>query len=201
MTAPAVSIIVPYFNPGVFLREAIESVLAQTFTDWELILVNDGSTDGTCRVGMSACADRSPFSLTRYTSSAPLNLQHRGQYELWSLHPRCRTTALGAYLACTPARYRRSPNSISSSDRIRASNPPIFSNNSRRIEQFNPNHVDCSASAPIELSKGEPPSAGITSDNSRSQARCSNSSVFETNGVCRSSTILPNTTVGWPLAA
>lgn len=46
MSPPAVSIIVPYFNPGDFLREAIESALAQTFTDWEMLLVNDGSTDG-----------------------------------------------------------------------------------------------------------------------------------------------------------
>jgi glycosyltransferase involved in cell wall biosynthesis len=48
--APAVSIIVPYFNPGSFLREAIESVLVQTFTGWELLLVDDGSTDESDRV-------------------------------------------------------------------------------------------------------------------------------------------------------
>lgn len=50
MSAPVVSIIVPYFNPGDFLREAIQSVLAQTFTDWELLLVNDGSTDHSDRI-------------------------------------------------------------------------------------------------------------------------------------------------------
>jgi glycosyltransferase involved in cell wall biosynthesis len=50
MSAPTVSIVVPYFNPGDFLRDAIESVLAQTFTDWELLLVNDGSTDGSERI-------------------------------------------------------------------------------------------------------------------------------------------------------
>jgi len=50
MSAPSISIIVPYFNPGDFLREAIESVLAQTFADWELLLINDGSTDDTDRI-------------------------------------------------------------------------------------------------------------------------------------------------------
>jgi len=46
----SVSIIVPYFNPGDFLREAIESVLAQSFTDWELLLINDGSEDGSNQI-------------------------------------------------------------------------------------------------------------------------------------------------------
>ncbi|MDT8067547.1 MAG: glycosyltransferase family 2 protein [Terriglobia bacterium] len=56
MTAPAASIIVPYFNPGDFLCEAIDSVLAQTFTDWELLLVNDGSTDNTDRLAADFAA-------------------------------------------------------------------------------------------------------------------------------------------------
>lgn len=39
------SIIVPVYNAEQYLSEAVESVLKQTFPDWELILVNDGSTD------------------------------------------------------------------------------------------------------------------------------------------------------------
>ena len=42
---PTVSVIIPFFNSGDYLSEAVESVRAQTFKDWELILVNDGSTD------------------------------------------------------------------------------------------------------------------------------------------------------------
>jgi glycosyltransferase involved in cell wall biosynthesis len=42
---PLVSIIVSFLDPGAFLREAVESVLRQDFHDWELALVDDGSTD------------------------------------------------------------------------------------------------------------------------------------------------------------
>lgn len=41
------SIVIPTYNRAVFLPKAIESVLAQTFADWELIIVDDGSTDNT----------------------------------------------------------------------------------------------------------------------------------------------------------
>ncbi len=45
--SPLISIIMPVYNAERFVAEAIESVLAQTLTDWELIIVDDGSTDAT----------------------------------------------------------------------------------------------------------------------------------------------------------
>lgn len=40
------SIITPFLNPGPFLSEAVQSVVAQTYRQWELLLVDDGGTDG-----------------------------------------------------------------------------------------------------------------------------------------------------------
>jgi len=44
---PRVSIIMPAYNASDFIREAVDSILAQTFRDFELIILNDGSTDDT----------------------------------------------------------------------------------------------------------------------------------------------------------
>lgn len=47
---PKISIIVPIYNAGKYLRPALESVRAQTYQDWECVCVNDGSTDGSEKV-------------------------------------------------------------------------------------------------------------------------------------------------------
>ena len=52
---PRVSIITPIYNAAAFLDETIQSVLAQDYTDWELMLVDDGSTDGSRNIAQYWC--------------------------------------------------------------------------------------------------------------------------------------------------
>jgi glycosyltransferase involved in cell wall biosynthesis len=47
---PLVSIIMPAFNTADYIEEAVDSVIAQTWPEWELIIVNDGSTDQTSAI-------------------------------------------------------------------------------------------------------------------------------------------------------
>ena len=58
-TTPRVSVVMPIYNGAEFLALSIDSVLAQTLPDFELILVDDGSTDGTAEIiRRYAAADR-----------------------------------------------------------------------------------------------------------------------------------------------
>ena len=44
---PKISVVMPAYNAEQYIAEAIESVLNQTFTDYEFIVIDDGSTDST----------------------------------------------------------------------------------------------------------------------------------------------------------
>ena len=49
---PLISSVIIFFNAQKFIREAIESVIAQTYDNWELLLVDDGSTDGSTQIAL-----------------------------------------------------------------------------------------------------------------------------------------------------
>lgn len=55
---PAITVLMPAYNAERYIAEAIESVLQQTFTDFELLIVNDGSTDHTVNIIRSFNDDR-----------------------------------------------------------------------------------------------------------------------------------------------
>lgn len=88
MTAsPLISIIVPVYNGEKYLRECLDSLLAQTLTDIEIIVVDDGSTDGSaaiCREYMQREPDRLRYvhqENSGQSSARNHGLDHaRGQY-------------------------------------------------------------------------------------------------------------------------
>jgi glycosyltransferase involved in cell wall biosynthesis len=57
--APLVSVVMPFLNVDNFIQQAIESVLSQTEPNWELLLVDDGSVDGSTEIAQ-AYASRHP---------------------------------------------------------------------------------------------------------------------------------------------
>lgn len=58
--SPVVSVVIPAYNPGDLILSTLESVFAQTFTDYEVIVVDNGSTDGLAE-RLAPCRDRIRF--------------------------------------------------------------------------------------------------------------------------------------------
>eukprot|EP00163_Fabomonas_tropica_P004942 TRINITY_DN14413_c0_g4_i1.p2 TRINITY_DN14413_c0_g4~~TRINITY_DN14413_c0_g4_i1.p2 ORF type:complete len:326 (-),score=26.71 TRINITY_DN14413_c0_g4_i1:158-1135(-) len=82
---PKASIIIPAFNAEAYIRETIESILSQSYTDYEVIVVDDGSTDRTADVVKSFSDDRIRYFHQHNSGkpSVPRNYairQSRGDY-------------------------------------------------------------------------------------------------------------------------
>jgi len=68
MSLPMVSVIITTFNRAKLLQGAIQSVLNQTFSDWELVIADDGSTDDTGRVVQGIALADSRIRYVRWTN-------------------------------------------------------------------------------------------------------------------------------------
>ncbi len=86
---PLISVILPTFERGDLLPRSISSVLAQTFTDWELIVIDDGSTDATTDVVAAWRQTSSQIRYVRQTNQGVGAARNRGV-----------TEARGEYIAC-----------------------------------------------------------------------------------------------------
>ena len=51
--SPKVSVVIPVYNREKYVRSAVDSILSQTFSDFELLVIDDGSTDGSIAVVQS----------------------------------------------------------------------------------------------------------------------------------------------------
>src|SRR5918999_6342899 len=60
---PRISVVVPIYNVEGFLRECLESVAAQTVDDLEVVMVDDGSTDGSAAIAQEFAARDTRFRL------------------------------------------------------------------------------------------------------------------------------------------
>jgi glycosyltransferase involved in cell wall biosynthesis len=68
-SVPSVSIIVTCYNYGRFLPDALNSIRAQSFSDWECIIVDDGSTDNSAAVAMSFAQNDARFAVVQQEHS------------------------------------------------------------------------------------------------------------------------------------
>jgi len=79
MPCPKFSIVIPLYNKEKYIGRALKSVLSQTFTDWECIIVDDGSTDQSLEV-VSKFKD-SRIKVVRQKNSGPSAARNRGAKE------------------------------------------------------------------------------------------------------------------------
>lgn len=68
---PAISVIMPAYNGAAHIAETIHTVLAQSFADWELVIVDDCSTDGTLAV-LARCTDPRIRVIESETNGGPV---------------------------------------------------------------------------------------------------------------------------------
>ena len=59
MGRPAISVVMPVYNGQDYVLDAVASIAEQSFEDWELLCVNDGSSDGTAEI-LDWCVSRIP---------------------------------------------------------------------------------------------------------------------------------------------
>lgn len=88
MTAPRLSVCIPSYNSARFLPATIESVLGQTFADFELLIIDDCSTDGTAEIAARYAAQDKRIRFL-------VNERNLGMVENWN---RCLREAQGAYV-------------------------------------------------------------------------------------------------------
>ncbi len=89
MSMPLVSIVIPVYNGSNYMKEAIDSALAQTYKNIEIIVVNDGSTDNTDEIAQSYGNKIRYFQKENGGVASALNLaiqKAKGEYISWLSH-------------------------------------------------------------------------------------------------------------------
>lgn len=75
---PMVTVVVPCYNHAKYLAECLDSVLAQTYSNWEVIIVNDGSVDNSVEVASAYCDKDVRIRLINQPNAGPSAARNRG---------------------------------------------------------------------------------------------------------------------------
>ncbi len=78
MTAPRISVVVPFYNNEDLLGDCLQSIAGQTFTDLEVIMVDDGSSDGSVAIAQARAASDPRFKLIQVPNGGPGYARNRG---------------------------------------------------------------------------------------------------------------------------
>mgnify|MGYP000301401297 CR=1 FL=1 len=82
MEEELVSIIMPSYNTGKFIKETINSVISQTYSNWELIIVDDCSTDNTDEILKNINDDRIIYLKNEKNSGAAVSSFKRSKRKM-----------------------------------------------------------------------------------------------------------------------
>jgi len=120
--SPAITVLMPAYNAAATIGPAVASILAQTFSDFELLIIDDGSTDATVQV-VSSFADRR-ITLLRNPENLGLILTLNRGIEL----------ARGRYLARMDADDLSLPDRLACQYRLMEARPTVVACSSRTVD-------------------------------------------------------------------
>lgn len=133
---PKVSIIIPVYNGSNYMREAINSALAQTYNNIEIIVVNDGSTDDTNKIAKSYGDKIRYFKKENGGVSSALNVglrEMKGDYFSWLSHD-------DVYYLDKIEKQVNHLSILQDKDVILYSNYDVINKKSKRIDRVKLNH-------------------------------------------------------------
>lgn len=73
-----ISVIMPCYNASAYIREAIESVMNQSYRDWELLIIDDGSTDDSCKIAKGYSEHDKRIRLIEQANSGACKARNNG---------------------------------------------------------------------------------------------------------------------------
>ncbi len=109
---PLVSVLMPMFNASRYLHEVIDSILVQSFTDYEFLIVDDGSNDDS-------------VAIARSYEDGRIRVLAEPHLGLVATRNKCLTEARGRYMAWTDADDRSAPERLLKQVTFMEANPQI----------------------------------------------------------------------------